>query len=143
MSYVLSASLRLFSLQELQRGKHSAFLVKVPPQPARQVRLLHKRMTPPRSTYNPAGMTQLRRLQFSAGTNLAGGGFSFRSPTGATAHGDLSSAIAIPPPSNFYVSARLKDFGFSKLEGWAVGLGISLHLGSLLVILITDPSLVR
>jgi long-chain fatty acid transport protein len=81
--------------------------------------------------YNPAGMTQLRRLQFSAGTNLAGGGFSFRSPTGATAHGDLSGAIAMPPPSNFYVSARLKDFGMSKLEGWAVGLGILSPFGQL------------
>jgi Long-chain fatty acid transport protein len=43
--------------------------------------------------YNPAGMTQLRRLQFSAGTDLVGGGFSFRSPSGATAHGDLAAPL--------------------------------------------------
>jgi long-chain fatty acid transport protein len=81
--------------------------------------------------YNAAGMTQLNRLQVSAGTNLVGGGFSFRSPSGATAHGDLNGAIAIPPPSNFYVSARLKDFGWSRMGDWGVGLGIISPFGQL------------
>ncbi|HET6676597.1 MAG TPA: outer membrane protein transport protein, partial [Nitrospiraceae bacterium] len=34
--------------------------------------------------YNPAGMTQLRGLQFSLGTNLIGGGIDFRNAAGQT-----------------------------------------------------------
>ena len=55
--------------------------------------------------YNPAGMTQLPGVQFSAGTTLIGGGFSFQNAAGLHTHGDLRGSIALPPPSNLYLTA--------------------------------------
>ena len=81
--------------------------------------------------YNPAGMTQLRGVQFSAGTNLVGGHTSFTSPTGVTARGDLGNSVAYPPPSNFYITANLKDLGFSALGNTSLGLGIVSPFGTL------------
>src|SRR4051794_4997669 len=56
--------------------------------------------------FNPAGMTQLGGLQFSAGTLLIGGGTNFSGPSGTT-HGEFGDSLAVPPPSNFYVTANL------------------------------------
>src|SRR6476469_7406170 len=46
--------------------------------------------------YNPAGMTQLRGLQLSGGTNLAGGHISYQDALGNTTRGDLGGSIAVP-----------------------------------------------
>ena len=81
--------------------------------------------------YNPAGMTQLRGVQLSLGTLLVGGHTSFTSPTGATARGDFGNSIAYPPPSNFYVTANLKDLGLSALGNVTVGLGVLSPFGTL------------
>jgi long-chain fatty acid transport protein len=81
--------------------------------------------------YNPAGMTQLRGLQFSAGTNLIGGGFDFRNAAGQTAHGDLTGAVAIPPPSNFYMTANLKDLGLKFFDTTVLGLAVFNPFGTL------------
>jgi long-subunit fatty acid transport protein len=45
--------------------------------------------------YNPAGMTQLRGVQVSAGTSLLGGSISYKGPGGMTSRGDLSGSVAI------------------------------------------------
>ncbi len=74
--------------------------------------------------YNPAGMTQIPRLQISLGTMLAGGSTSFRSPQGATTSGNFGGSIASPPPSNFYVTANLKDLGLETLGDTTVGLAL-------------------
>ncbi len=66
--------------------------------------------------YNPAGMTQLRGVQFSAGTTLIGGGFSFQNAAGTQANGDLRGSVALPPPSNLYLTANLKDLGIGSSD---------------------------
>ncbi len=81
--------------------------------------------------YNPAGMTQLRGVQFSAGTILAGGHTSFDSQTGATARGDFGGSVAFPPPINFYATANLKDVGLAGLSGVTAGIGVLSPFGIL------------
>lgn len=82
--------------------------------------------------YNPAGMTQLRGVQLSIGTNLAGGSSSFHNAAGQTAKGNFNGSIATPPPSNFYLTANLKDLGFSKLGDLSIGLGVLSPFGTLI-----------
>ena len=79
--------------------------------------------------YNPAGMTQLQGLQVSVGTNLVGGSVSYTSPTGIATRGDVGGSVAVPPPSNLYLTAKLKDLGLSALGDTAVGLGVTSPFG--------------
>lgn len=79
--------------------------------------------------YNPAGLTQLRGVQFSAGTNLVGGSVSYKSPTGFDVRGDVGGSVAIPPPSNLYITANLKDLGITALGDTALGLGVTSPFG--------------
>ncbi len=81
--------------------------------------------------YNPAGMTQLNGVQTSLGTLLVGGTTSFTSPTGATASGDFGGSVAFPPPSNFYVTANLKDLGITSLGDLTAGIGLLSPFGIL------------
>lgn len=81
--------------------------------------------------YNPAGMTQLRGVQFSAGTTLIGGSLSFQNGTGPTTQGDFRGSVALPPPSNLYVTANLKDLGIGSSEGTTVGLAVFSPFGTL------------
>lgn len=81
--------------------------------------------------YNPAGMTQLRRVQAYFGTSLIGGSTSFRNAAGQTARGDFNGSVAYPPPSNIYITANLKDLGVSApvLSEMAVGIGLNFPFG--------------
>jgi long-chain fatty acid transport protein len=79
--------------------------------------------------YNPAGMTQLRGVQFSAGTNLVGGGLTYHSPTGQRVEGDLGGSVAVPPPGNIYITANLKDLGFNAIGPISVGVGLASPYG--------------
>ena len=81
--------------------------------------------------YNPAGMTQLRRVQVSLGTLLIGGSTSFQNAAGATARGDFGGSVAYPPPSNFYITANLKDLGIDFLGDLTAGLAIVAPFGTL------------
>lgn len=81
--------------------------------------------------YNPAGMTQLRGVQTSFGTNLAGGHTSFTNPAGVTDRGDFGGTIAFPPPSNLYVTANLKDLGVTSLGDLTAGLAVLSPFGIL------------
>lgn len=81
--------------------------------------------------YNPAGMTQLHGVQFSAGMILAGGHTAFDGTTGATARGDFGGSVANPPPTNFYVTANLNDVGLPALKGVTAGLGVLSPFGIL------------
>ena len=47
--------------------------------------------------YNPAGMTQLKRVQFSTSLQLVGGFFDYKSPSGQKFRSDLDGSIATPP----------------------------------------------
>lgn len=81
--------------------------------------------------YNPAGMTQLRGVQISAGTVLVGGHTSFDGATGATARGDFGGSVASPPPTNLYATANLNDVGLPALKDVTAGLGILSPFGIL------------
>src|SRR5215831_19294748 len=59
--------------------------------------------------YNPAGMTQLNRVQFSAGVLFIGGHYHYESPTGQKFTGDLDGSIATPPPATLYLTANVGD----------------------------------
>jgi len=79
--------------------------------------------------YNPAGLTQVRRVQVYAGANFITGKFSFTNPTGATAEGDLRQDVVMPPPAHVYVTANLEDLGFSSLGPLVVGIGLTSPYG--------------
>lgn len=79
--------------------------------------------------YNPAGLTQLGGVQSSVGANLVGGYTSFTSSSGLRSRGDLGEVMAFPPPSNFYLTANLKDLGFEALGPLSVGLGLTSPYG--------------
>ena len=82
--------------------------------------------------FNPAGMVQLRRVQYSVGTSLVGSHFSFESPAGVRATGDFDGPVANPPPSNFYLIAYLPDLGFHHFGPTTVGLGLTSPYGTLI-----------
>ncbi len=82
--------------------------------------------------YNPAGMTQLRGVQTSFGALLVGGSSSFRNSAGQTAKSSFDGTVAYPPPINFYITANLKDLGFSSLGDLSAGLGVLSPFGTLI-----------
>ena len=75
--------------------------------------------------YNPAGMTQLKGIQFSAGTLLIGGSIDFKSAQGPNVDGDLGGSIANPPPSTLFLTAHLPALGLKNLPNWTVGIGVT------------------
>ena len=75
--------------------------------------------------YNPAGMTQLQGIQFSAGTLLIGGSIEFKSASGGKVDGDLGGSIANPPPSTLFLTAHLPALGLKNLPNWTVGIGVT------------------
>ncbi len=79
--------------------------------------------------YNPAGLTQVRRVQVYAGTNLVTGYTTYTGPAGETARGDLGGTVAFPPPGNLYVTANLEDLGIRALGPMTVGLGLASPFG--------------
>jgi len=81
--------------------------------------------------YNPAGMTQLRGVQNMLGILLVGGTTEFRNAAGVTTSGDRGGAVAWPSPAHFYLTANLKDIGFSALGDTTVGIGVTNPFGSL------------
>ena len=81
--------------------------------------------------YNPAGMTQLKGLQFMAGALIVGGSTDFTSPTGVTANGDRNGTVAWPPPGHIYITANLKDLGLTALGDLSAGIGLTVPFGSL------------
>lgn len=81
--------------------------------------------------YNPAGMTQLRGLQFMAGALISGGSTDFTSPTGMTATGDRNGSAAWPPPAHTFITANLQDLGLRALGDLSVGVGLTVPFGSL------------
>ena len=81
--------------------------------------------------YNPAGMTQLRGLQFMAGALISGGSTDFTSPMGMTAKGDRNGSAAWPPPAHTFITANLQDLGLKALGDLSVGVGLTVPFGSL------------
>lgn len=81
--------------------------------------------------YNPAGMTQLHGFQTLFGTSLIGGVTQFTGPTGTQVTGDRNGSLAWPPPGHVYLTANLKDLGFSALGNLTAGIGFNNPFGSL------------
>ena len=70
-------------------------------------------------------MTQLKGIQFSAGTLLIGGSIEFKSALGPNVDGDLGGSIANPPPSTLFLTAHLPALGLKNLPNWTVGIGVT------------------
>jgi len=81
--------------------------------------------------FNPAGMTQLRGVQTSAGLLLLGGQTRFSGSSRGSTRGDFGSSVAVPPPSNFYVTANLKGTGVAVLQNVSAGIGVVSPFGVL------------
>ncbi|MDR4472403.1 MAG: outer membrane protein transport protein [Nitrospira sp.] len=47
------------------------------------------------------------------------------------ADGDLRGSVAVPPPSNIYITANLKDLGIGSSDSTAVGLAVFSPFGTL------------
>ena len=79
--------------------------------------------------FNPAGMTQLEGIQTSFGTNFVSADISMKTPGSANTQGSFGGTLAMPPPSNFFVTANLKSLGLPSLHFWTLGLGITTPFG--------------
>jgi long-chain fatty acid transport protein len=87
--------------------------------------------------FNHAGSTQLRRVHFSFGTVLIGGSTTYTStraltaPPGTTTRGDFGSSVAWLPPSNFYLTGKLRDLDVSAFGDMTVGPAVLSPLGTM------------
>lgn len=81
--------------------------------------------------FNPAAITDLPGLQLTAGTLLVNGDIDFRPSSGPAIGGDFGSTFANPPPSSFFVSARLGDLGAPSFNSLTLGLGVYSPFGNL------------
>ncbi|MGD9850668.1 MAG: OmpP1/FadL family transporter [Nitrospirales bacterium] len=75
--------------------------------------------------YNPAGLTQLKGIHFSAGTLFIGGGTTFKNSAGTKVKGKLGKGFANPPPSTLFLAADLPSLGLSQLPNWRIGIGVN------------------
>jgi long-chain fatty acid transport protein len=82
--------------------------------------------------YNPAGMTQLPGFQLMVGTNLVSSQTTFTPTVGRTVEGGTSDTVAIPPPTQFYLTAALGDLGIAALRDLTVGIGVTSPFGLLI-----------
>ena len=74
--------------------------------------------------YNPAGMTQLRGIQFLGGIEFLNVHTHFENPSGGTTHNDLGGPFGMPPPGQLFLTATPKDLGAPWLGDLALGLGL-------------------
>ncbi len=81
--------------------------------------------------FNPAAMTDLPGLQLTMGTLLVNGDIDVRPASGPAVAGDFGGTFANPPPSSFFVTARLRDFGIASLDFLTLGLGVHSPFGNL------------
>ncbi len=73
--------------------------------------------------YNPAGMTQLSGVHVAGGAQFVSVNTKFTSATGTTTT-NTAPTIGLPPPAQFFITARLKDLGLETLGNLSVGLGV-------------------
>ena len=74
--------------------------------------------------YNPAGMTQLRGVQHTAGVQFVSVNTKFTSPSGVSTRNEQPFPVGLPPPGQLFVTANLKDLGVRALGDLSVGLGL-------------------
>lgn len=81
--------------------------------------------------FNPAAITDLPGLQMTAGTLLVNADINFRPSSGPAIQGDAGGTFANPPPSSFFVSARLADLGWPSFDSLTLGLGVYSPFGNI------------
>ncbi|MDE0406022.1 MAG: outer membrane protein transport protein [Nitrospira sp.] len=81
--------------------------------------------------YNPAAITNLPGLQMTVGTLLVNGDIEFRPLSGPAIEGDFGGTFANPPPSSFFVSAKLGDLGWPSFDSLTLGLGVYSPFGNI------------
>ena len=81
--------------------------------------------------YNPAAITNLPGLQMTVGTLLVNGAIDFRPSSGPAIEGDFGGTFANPPPSSFFVSAKLGDLGWPSFDSLTLGLGVYSPFGNI------------
>ena len=81
--------------------------------------------------YNPAAITDPSGLQLTVGTLLVSGGIDFRPASGPAIEGDFGGTFANPPPSSFFVTARLGDLMSPSFDPWTLGLGVYAPFGNI------------
>lgn len=74
--------------------------------------------------YNPAGLADVKGIQFYAGANLVTGRTEFTSPTGTRAESDLGGTVAFPPPAHFYLTWNLGETDIPALKPLTLGIGV-------------------
>ena len=79
--------------------------------------------------FNPAGMTQLRGVQFSGGTLFVAAKTKFKSTNGTKVKGTFGGTIANPPPTHLFLTANLGDLNIEIFKDWSVGLGLTTPFG--------------
>ena len=80
--------------------------------------------------YNPAAMADLPGLQMTAGTLLVNGNIDFTPQSGQPIKGDFGGTFADPPPSTFFVTARISHPDF-MVDSVALGLGVYAPFGNI------------
>ncbi|GJL54808.1 MAG: membrane protein [Nitrospirales bacterium] len=79
--------------------------------------------------FNPAGITQLRGVQFSGGALMVGANVTYKGANGTKMKGDFGGTVAYPPPTHLYFTANLGDLGSELFKGWSVGIGLTNPFG--------------
>lgn len=82
--------------------------------------------------YNPAGMSQLKGVQFYVNTLLIGGNYDFTNPSGQEFRGNLDGTIAVPPPSTLYLTANLDNLDNEYFQDLTLGIGLNSPFGLLI-----------
>jgi long-chain fatty acid transport protein len=73
--------------------------------------------------YNPAGITQLHGMHTAGGMQFVSINTKFTGPAGSSTT-NSSPVVGLPPPGQFFLTANLKDLGFSALGNLSAGLGV-------------------
>ncbi len=79
--------------------------------------------------YNPAGLVNVKGIQFYAGASLITGRTEFTSTTGTTAESDLGGTVAFPPPTHLYLTWNLEDTDIPLLDPLTLGIGVNSPIG--------------
>ena len=79
--------------------------------------------------FNPAGLTQLRGVQFSVGTLLLGAHTTFKGANGLNSKGNFGGTITSPPPTHLYLTGNLGDLGSEVFRNWTIGVGVTNPFG--------------
>ncbi len=80
--------------------------------------------------YNPAGMTQLRGVQHSAGVAFVSPKTTFRNSAGRKVKNSVEGgAVGLPPPGHFFLTWNWQDYDIGFFRRFAFGVGLESLFG--------------